>query len=40
MWVVDVGVWQGPVGLTAGAAARPGSRLGIAAQTGDPRVAV
>ena len=33
MWVVDVGVWQGPVGLTAPGTASAGAPLATARQT-------
>jgi hypothetical protein len=33
MWVVDVGVWQGPVGLTASGAAPGGAPIVAAPQT-------
>ena len=33
MWVVDVGVWQGPVGLTPPGTAAPGAPIATARQT-------
>jgi hypothetical protein len=33
MWVVGVGAWQGPVGLTAPRVASPGSQIAAASQT-------
>jgi hypothetical protein len=35
MWVAGVGVWQGPVGLTASGTGSPGSQIATARQTGD-----
>ena len=33
MWVVDAGVWQGPVGLTPPRTAAPGAPIATAGQT-------
>ena len=33
MWVVDGGVWQGPVGLTQPGAGSPGGQIATARQT-------
>ena len=35
MWVVDAGVWQGPVGLTPPNTAPMGAPVGIAVHAGD-----